>query len=65
MSDKVKDIIASSSYDHEYGARPLKRKLQKEIDDRVTEIILSMDIAKQSLIKVKTNRKSEIVVEVI
>lgn len=65
VSDKVRDIIASNSYDHEYGARPLKRKLQKEIDDRVTEIILSMDIAKQSLIKVKTNRKSEIVVEVI
>lgn len=64
VSNKVRDVISDQSYNNDYGARPLKRMLQREIDDRVAEVILSNGIEKQSNVKIKTNRKSEIVVEI-
>src|SRR5690606_7925516 len=33
LSDKAKDYIADKGFDREYGARPLKRAIQKYIED--------------------------------
>ncbi|WP_329905582.1 ATP-dependent Clp protease ATP-binding subunit [Porphyromonas pogonae] len=46
LTDEAKDLIASQGYDVQYGARPLKRALQKEVEDKLTDMILSGEIAK-------------------
>ncbi len=38
------DVIAKESFDPEYGARPIRRALQKEIEDRLSESLLSGQI---------------------
>lgn len=40
------EVIAKEGYDPEYGARPLKRAIQKEIEDRLSEELLSGNVVK-------------------
>lgn len=40
VSDQAKDWLAKKGYDKEYGARPLKRTIQQEIEDQLSEMIL-------------------------
>lgn len=35
------DVIGKAGFDPEYGARPIRRALQKEIEDRLSEALLS------------------------
>ncbi len=44
FSDKVKDYILESSYSHEYGARPLKRFIQKSIETEIAKKIIQGEI---------------------
>lgn len=39
------DIIGKEGFDPEYGARPIKRALQKEVEDRLSEALLAGEIA--------------------
>ena len=41
LSDAAKDFIAGKGYDPQYGARPLKRAIQKYLEDELAELILS------------------------
>jgi len=41
LSDKAKDYIANKGYDKKYGARPLKRAIQKYIEDALAEEIVN------------------------
>ncbi len=40
MTDAAKDYIAEKGYDKQYGARPLKRAIQKYVEDALAEEIL-------------------------
>ncbi len=40
ITEKAKDFIAEKGYDRQYGARPLKRALQKYVEDLLAEEIL-------------------------
>ena len=40
LSDRAKEKIADEGYDPEYGARPLRRALQKQVEDRLSEELL-------------------------
>ena len=37
ISDKVKDFILEKGYDEKYGARPLRRTIQRYIEDEIAE----------------------------
>ncbi len=52
ISDEAKDFIAVSAYDPIYGARPLKRYLQKEIENKVARKIVSGEILPGSSIRI-------------
>jgi ATP-dependent Clp protease ATP-binding subunit ClpC len=39
-TDKAKNFIAEKGYDVQYGARPLKRAIQKFLEDELAEILL-------------------------
>ncbi|MDU0990374.1 MAG: ATP-dependent Clp protease ATP-binding subunit ClpC, partial [Enterococcus faecium] len=38
------DVIGKAGFDPEYGARPIRRALQKEIEDRLSEALLGGEI---------------------
>ena len=40
ITDKARDFIADTGYDPQYGARPLKRAIQKYLEDELAELIL-------------------------
>ena len=40
ITEKAKAFIASKGYDVQYGARPLKRAIQKYLEDELAEIII-------------------------
>lgn len=44
--------LAEHGYDPVYGARPLRRLMQKEIDDRLANLILAGEVADGSVVRV-------------
>ncbi|KAB5484510.1 ATP-dependent Clp protease ATP-binding subunit [Flagellimonas hadalis] len=71
LSNKAKDYIADKGFDKQYGARPLKRAIQKYIEDVLAEeivnskleegdsIFMDLDEKKEELtIKIKKTEKS-------
>ena len=44
LSDAAREHIAREGYDPVYGARPLKRYLQREVETRLSRKLLSGDI---------------------
>lgn len=53
ISEEVKDYILKVGYDDKYGARPLRRAIQKYIEDEIAEQYLQKKFSEGSLIKVK------------
>jgi ATP-dependent Clp protease ATP-binding subunit ClpC len=51
LSEKAKDYIAEKGFDKEYGARPLKRAIQKYVEDTIAEEIISAHIHEGDSIK--------------
>jgi ATP-dependent Clp protease ATP-binding subunit ClpB len=52
LSDAAKDWLASTGYDPAYGARPLRRLVQKAIGDELAKRLLSGQIKEGEIIKV-------------
>jgi ATP-dependent Clp protease ATP-binding subunit ClpC len=44
LTEKAKDYIADKGFDKEYGARPLKRAIQKYIEDALAEEIINSNL---------------------
>ena len=61
VRDAAKAHIVEEAYDRKYGASPLRRKLQDEVEDRLAEAIIRGDIHAQDHVIVTTKNK-EIVV---
>ncbi|MFA6859936.1 MAG: ATP-dependent Clp protease ATP-binding subunit [Clostridia bacterium] len=55
LSQNALQYIVENGADAEYGARPLKRFIQKEIEDRVAEKILLGEFDKEGVIIIDTN----------
>ena len=41
LSDAAKDLLAQEGYDPQFGARPLKRVIQREVENRIARDILN------------------------
>lgn len=52
LSNKAKDYIAEKGYDEKFGARPLKRALQKNIEDPLAEEIISSNLQEGDTINI-------------
>ena len=52
LSDAAKDVIIEQGYDQIYGARPLKRFIQKNVETLVARMILAGEVSTQSAILV-------------
>ena len=55
LTDEVKNYIIEQAYDATYGARPLKRYLQKHVETLSAKLILSGDIKSGDTIIIDTN----------
>ena len=44
ITDKAKDFLVENGWDANYGARPLKRTIQKYVEDVLAEEILNMTL---------------------
>ena len=42
LSQEAKDFIAGKGYDKNFGARPLKRSIQKYLEDELAEMMLQL-----------------------
>ncbi len=51
-TEAAKDWIAEEGYDPEYGARPLRRVIQMEIEDRMSDEVLAGKIVEGSVVSV-------------
>ncbi len=52
IEESAKTFIAEKGYDQQYGARPLKRAIQKYLEDDLAEMIINADIMPGDTIKV-------------
>ena len=63
ISDAAKDYIVEKGYDANYGARPLKRAIQKYLEDPMAEEIIKSSLSEGDEIEVDyIKEKDEIVV---
>ena len=56
LDDKAKDWLGEKGYDPAYGARPLKRAIQKYVQDPLAEQILEGKISDGETVKVSVNK---------
>ncbi|HEU5146010.1 MAG TPA: AAA family ATPase, partial [Chryseosolibacter sp.] len=63
LSDAARDRLAKLGYDPQFGARPLKRVLQREILNALSKQILAGNVHKDSVIFVDLNADQEFVFE--
>lgn len=62
VRDSAKTVIVDKSYDRKYGARPLKRKIQDEVEDRLAEEIIAGRIQRGDKV-VLTVKKGELTLQ--
>jgi ATP-dependent Clp protease ATP-binding subunit ClpC len=65
ITEAATDYIASQGFDPEYGARPLKRAIQKYVEDVLTEEIIQQNPEKMSKLLLDYNAEDDKMVVVI
>jgi ATP-dependent Clp protease ATP-binding subunit ClpC len=59
LTEKAKDYIAEKGFDRKYGARPLKRAIQKYIEDALAEEIVNSKLEEGDSIFMDLDKKKE------
>ena len=59
ISRAAKDFIAEKGYDSQFGARPLKRAIQKYLEDEMAEVIIKASISEGDTISIGFDKKNE------
>ena len=59
LTKKAKDFLAKKGFDKDYGARPLKRAIQKYLEDLIAEEILKSKINEGDIIQVDYKKGGE------
>ena len=62
-TDEAIDWLSQLGYDPQFGARPLKRVLQKKVLNELSKFILAGKVSKDSSILLKCNDKNELFFE--
>lgn len=59
ISSAAKDFIADKGFDVQFGARPLKRAIQKYLEDEMAEVIIKASVIQGDTISVGFDKKTE------
>ncbi len=62
LSDEAKTFVAEKGYDSQFGARPLKRAIQKYLEDKLAELIISAQAVPGSEITVDYDKDADKIV---
>ena len=58
LTENAKEVIAERGYDENFGARPLKRAIQKYLEDPIAEEILKGELAEGGLMEVDFDKEA-------
>ena len=58
LSEDARRFIAKESYDEEFGARPVKRYVQKNIENQIAEMIISNEVIDGQTIEITVSDNS-------
>ncbi len=65
LSETAKDYTADKGFDKKYGARPLKRAIQKYIEDSLAEEIINSKLKEGDSISIDLNKKTnELIIKI-
>ena len=65
LSESAKDYIADKGFDKKYGARPLKRAIQKYIEDSLAEEIINSKLKEGDSISIDLDKKTtELIIKI-
>ena len=59
LSQDAKDFIAEKGWDKDFGARPLKRAIQKYIEDLLAEMLVNKQLSEGETIMLKVNEEKD------
>ena len=59
LTDAAKDFLATKGYDVQFGARPLKRAIQKYLEDEMAELIIRASVGEGDTIVVDFDTKEQ------
>ena len=59
IDEQAKDFLLRKGWDEQYGARPLKRAIQRYIEDDLAEEIIKADILPGDNIQITTGKESD------
>ncbi|ATP54984.1 Clp protease ClpC [Pedobacter ginsengisoli] len=62
LTDKAKDFIADKGFDSAFGARPLKRAIQKYLEDPIAEEILKGEIHDGDILEIDYDKEGDVIV---
>ena len=58
ITDACKSLICDKGYDEEYGARPIKKVIDKQIKDVLANMIISGEVQENSVVQIDANGKN-------
>ncbi|RZK91239.1 MAG: ATP-dependent Clp protease ATP-binding subunit, partial [Pedobacter sp.] len=62
LTDEAKEFIADKGFDSAFGARPLKRAIQKYLEDPIAEEILKGEVSEGDVLEVNYDKEKEEIV---
>lgn len=64
VTDKALSWLAKHGFDPAYGARPLKRLIQKEVQDKIATMILSQEISEGSKVELSVEKEQTVLAKI-
>jgi len=61
LTDNAKEYIADKGFDSNFGARPLKRAIQKYLEDPIAEEILKGELAEGDVLEIDYDKTTELI----
>jgi ATP-dependent Clp protease ATP-binding subunit ClpC len=65
LTDEAKAFVANKGYDVQFGARPLKRAIQKYVEDEMVDLIMRTHLLPDSVVKMTLNVEEQKLVSVV
>lgn len=62
ISDEAREFLTEKGYDPQYGARPLKRAIQKYLEDQLAEVIIKGTVPEGGILKVDCDKEHDKVI---
>ena len=57
ISDEVTDYVAKKGFDKDYGARPIRRALQNEVEDLLAEAVLAGEVLRGDYVEITLSQE--------